>query len=443
MSRVTLIGDRRRVDLVLPSQEPVGLLLPEVMRLLDDRASDRPELRHLVTADGSALAHDSTLESAGVPDGAVLRLVRLEDAPAAPVVHDVTDEVADDLDVRTWRWSPASRRIVAGVATVGWAVIAGTLARREFALSAVGSTLVTVAAVSALAGALFGRAAQRGLATTLLVTGGTLGALGVWTLADAHAWSGAVRLAGVAVALVVALLLLGWFTALGRGGLVGAAAVVGCVVCWQAAVAVQSGAGTPVEQARVGALLSVVSVVALGVLPRLALMASGLSGLDDRRSSGTSISRYQVSTALTATHRGLALATIVLAVSALAAGLLVLRAPSAWTVLLSVVVAVVLALRARAFPLVTEVVALFGAGAVVAVRLVGVWQEHSGAAGPLAVLVTLAVLPLMVLAVQPAEHVRVRLRRFGDVLESVGVIALFPLVIGAFGVYGRLLGTFA
>jgi hypothetical protein len=58
------------------------------------------------------------------------------------------------------------------------------------------------------------------------------------------------------------------------------------------------------------------------------------------------------------------------------------------------------------------------------------------------VLVTLAVLPLTVLAVQPAEHVRVRLRRFGDVLESVGVMALFPLVIGVFGVYGRLLDTF-
>ncbi|WP_435809840.1 type VII secretion integral membrane protein EccD [Streptomyces mirabilis] len=443
MSRVTLIGERRRVDLVLPSREPVGLLLPEVMRLLDDRVSARPESRHLVTADGSALAHDSTLEAAGVPDGAVLRLVRLEDAPAAPVVHDVTDEVADDLNVRAWRWSPAARRIVAGVATVGWTVVAGALARSEFALPVVGSALAAVAAVSAFAGALFGRAAQRGLATTLLVTGGTLGAFGVWTLADAHAWSGAVRLAGVAVALVVTLLLLGWFTALGRGGLFGAATVVGCAVCWQVAVAVQSGAGTSVEQARVGALLSVVSVVALGVLPRLALMASGLSGLDDQRSSGTSVSRFQVSTALTATHRGLALATIVLAVSAMAAGLLVLQAPSTWTASLAVVVAMVLALRAPAFPLVIEVVALFGAGAVVAVRLVGVWQAHSGAAGPLAVLVTLTVVPLMVMAVQPAEHVRVRLRRFGDVLESVGVIALFPLVIGAFGVYGRLLDTFA
>ncbi|MFD5759162.1 type VII secretion integral membrane protein EccD, partial [Streptomyces sp. NPDC127044] len=173
------------------------------------------------------------------------------------------------------------------------------------------------------------------------------------------------------------------------------------------------------------------------------LMASGLSGLDDRRSSGASVSRYQVSTALTATHRGLALATVILAASAMAAGLLALRAPSTWTVLLAVVVTVVLALRARAFPLVTEVVALFGASAVVAVRLVGVWQEHSGAVGSLALLVTLAVLPLLVLAVQPAEHVRIRLRRFGDVLESVGVIALLPLVIGAFGVYGRLLDTFA
>jgi type VII secretion integral membrane protein EccD len=443
LSRVTLIGERRRIDLVLPSQEPVGLLLPEVMRLLDDRASARPESRHLVTTEGSALAHDSTLESAGIPDGAVLRLVRLEDAPAAPVVHDVTDEVADELNVRAWRWSPASRRIVSGVATVGWAVLAAALARSEFALPVVGSTLVTVAAVSALAGALFGRSGQRGLATTLLVTGGTVGALGVWTLADAHAWSGAARLAGVAVALVVTLLLLGWFTALGRGGLVGAATVAGCVLCWEVAAAVQSGAGTSVEQAHVGAVLSVGSVVALGVLPRLALMASGLSGLDDRRSSGASVSRYQVSTALTATHRGLALATLVLAASAMAAALLVLRAPSAWTVLLAVVVTVVLALRARAFPLVTEVVALFGAGAVVAVRLVGVWQEHSGAVGSLALLVTLAVLPLLVLAVQPAEHVRIRLRRFGDVLESVGVIALVPLVIGAFGVYGRLLDTFA
>jgi len=421
---------------VLPSQEPIGRLLPEVMRLLGDRVGVRPQTRHLVAGDGSVLDLDATLESAGVADGAVLRLVRVEDAPSAPVVHDVTDEAADDLDVRAWRWRPAVRRVVAGGATVGWALVASFLARQEFAAQSVGAVLVVVAVLAAVAGAVLGRAGLRGLAGTLVVTGGVLGVFGVWSLADAQGWSGAVRLAGVAGVAAVALLLLGWCSPLGRGGVFGAATLVVGGVCWELALVFQSAG-------RAGALLAVVSVVVLGLLPRFALMTSGLSGLDDRRSGGVSVSRYQVSTALAATHRGLALATVVTAVSAAVAGVLVLRTTTVWTALLAVAVALVLALRARAYPLVPEVVALLVAAAVVAVRLAWVWQERFGAAGPLAVLVVLAAVPLAVLAVQPPEHVRVRLRRFGDVLESVGVIALFPLVIGVFGVYGRLLGTFA
>lgn len=443
LSRVTLVGERRRVDLVLPSREPVGVLLPEVMRLLDDRVGDRPELRHLVTPDGSALAHDSTLESAGVADGTVLRLVRVEDAPSAPVVHDVTDEVADDLDIRAWRWRPAARRVVAGCAAVLWALAAGVLARSHFGLSAVGAGLLAVALGCAAAGLLCGRARRHALAATLIATAAVLAVLGVWTCADAYSWDNAARLVGVAGAVALALLLAGAFTPLGRGALTGAGAVAGCLVVWVVAVGLQDGAGTAAQQARVGALLAVVSVVALGVLPRLALMASGLTGLDDRRTGGLSVSRYEVGTALAATHRGLVLATVVLAASAGAAGVLVLRTVSVWTVALGVAAMVVLALRARAFPLTAEVVALLVAAALVAVRLVVVWGEHAAAAGPVAALGLLAVVPLVVLAVEPAEHVRVRLRRAGDVLESAAVIALFPLVIGVFGVYGRLLGTFA
>lgn len=443
LSRVTLVGERRRVDLVLPSREPVGVLLPEIMRLLDDRVGARPELRHLVTADGSALAHDSSLESAGVPDGAVLRLVRVEDAPSAPVVHDVSDEAADDLDVRAWRWRPAVRRVVAGLATVFWAVTSGILARTEFDLSAVGAGLLVVAGVGALAGVLCGRARLQGLATTLIVTAGATAVLGTWTCADAYDWSGALRLAGLAVSAAVALLLAAWFTPLGRAALIGAGAIGGCLVLWEAAIALQGGAGSLAGQARVGGLLAVASVVILGVLPRLALMASGLSGLDDRRTGGVSVSRYQVATALAATHRGLAIATAILAGSAAAAGVLVLRSVSVWTVLLGVAVMMALGLRARAFPLTAEVVVLLVAASVIAVRLVVVWLEQTASAGPVAVLALLAVVPLVVLSVEPAEHVRVRLRRIGDVLESVSVIAMLPLVIGAFGVYGRLLGTFA
>lgn len=36
LGRVTLVGERRRVDLVLPAQEPLGALLPDVLRLLGD-----------------------------------------------------------------------------------------------------------------------------------------------------------------------------------------------------------------------------------------------------------------------------------------------------------------------------------------------------------------------------------------------------------------------
>ena len=33
-SRVTLVGARRRIDLVVPSTEPVGTLLPDLLRLV-------------------------------------------------------------------------------------------------------------------------------------------------------------------------------------------------------------------------------------------------------------------------------------------------------------------------------------------------------------------------------------------------------------------------
>ncbi|MFF2652565.1 type VII secretion integral membrane protein EccD [Streptomyces sp. NPDC058045] len=439
---MTLVGERRRVDLVLPSREPVGVLLPEVLRLLDDQVGARPELRHLVTADGSALAHDGSLEDAGVPDGAVLRLVRAEDAPSAPVVHDVSDEVAGDLDVRAWRWGPLTQRVVAGLATVWWAVAAGVFARREFDPSAAGAGLLAVGGAAAVAGVLCGRARRTGPAATLIVTAASVAALGVWSSADAYGWAGPLRLGGVAACGVAALLLAGWCTPLGRGALIGAGALAGCLVLWGAAVGVQGGAGSDGQLSRVGALLAVVSVVAIGVLPRLASMAAGLTSLDDRRTDGVSVSRYQVGAALAATHRGLALASVVLAGSAAAGGVLVLAEVSVWTVLLGVVVAVALALRARAFPLTAEVVVLLLAAAVVVVRLVGVWSGPTAAAAPVAVLALLAVVPLGVLVVEPAEHVRVRLRRAGDTLESLAVVALFPLVVGVFGVYGRLLGTF-
>lgn len=379
LSRVTLVGERRRADIVLLSDTPIGQLLPDILKLLGDRPASSPLSRQLMTADGSVLPHDSTLASSGVADGAVLRLVRTHSAPPAPVVHDVTDQVADDLDLRAWRWRPAARRAGAGVATVVFVVIAALLARREFALGALAGVLSGLTLVLLVAGALVDKVGRgnRGLATALLVASGGLGVLAAWAAADAYDWPGAARLAAVAGALVLTLVFLGYFSPLGKGGLVGAVTTATLTAVWEAAAALQG------DPARLGAVMAVFSLVLLGVLPRLALMASGLTALDDRRSGGVSVSRHQVGTALAATHRGLALSTTVTAVSAASAGWLLTLAgkPTVWTVVLASLVVVVLVSRARAFPLVAEVVALFVAASCLVVRLVMVWMEHAGVAG--------------------------------------------------------------
>ncbi|MHA7956538.1 type VII secretion integral membrane protein EccD [Streptomyces sp. L500] len=457
LSRVTLVGERRRVDLVLPADEPIGRLLPDVLRLLGDTVGERPAARHLITAEGTVLPQDGTLADAGVPDGAQLRLVRVNDAPSAPVVHDVTDELAENLDVRAWRWRPEARRWTASLATIALAVTAGVLARASLGPASVAGGLTVaaalVAALGAVASRIRARGAQgtrsndggdggddvgRGLGTTLMLTGGALGTLAAWTAADAHSWSGPARLAAVAAALAATLALLGLCSRLGKGGLIGAGAVVVTAGVWEAVAAAQHDA------ARLGSVMAVVSVVALGLLPRVALMAAGLTGLDDRRSGGASVSRHEVETALAATHRGLVLATVAVAASAAAGGLLAVTAISWWTVLLTSVLMVVLLSRSRAFPLVAEVVALLVAALVLLVRLVTLWIDHVPGTpyGPLAALCAVAVVPLAVLAVRLPEHVGVRLRRAVDLVEAVGVIALFPLAVGVFGVYVRLLHQF-
>lgn len=437
---MTLVGERRRADIVLLSDTPIGQLLPDILQLLGDRPGSGPMTRQLITSDGSVLPHDSTLASAGIVDGAVLRLVRTHSAPPAPVVHDVTDQVADDLDLRAWRWRPAARRASAGAASVAFTVIAALLARREFALDSLVGPCSSLALVLLVAGVLVAKIGQgnRGLTTALLLASGGLGVLTAWTAADAYAWPGSARLAGVAGVLVLTLGCLGCFSPLGKGGLVGAVTAAVVAVVWEVAAAVQG------DPARLGAVMAVFSLVLLGVLPRLALMASGLTALDDRRSGGVSVSRHQVGTALAATHRGLVLSTVVTAVSAAAAGWLLTLAesPTVWAVLLVSLVVVVLVSRARAFPLVAEVVTLLVAASCLLVRLVVVWREHAAGAGPLAVLGAAAVLPLVVLAVQVPEHVQVRLRRVADLVESVGMVGLFPLAFGVFGVYGQLLNQF-
>ncbi|MBY8886571.1 type VII secretion integral membrane protein EccD [Streptomyces sp. PTM05] len=444
LSRITLVGERRRVDLVLPSDEPVGRLLPDVLQLLGDTVGSPPTLRHLVTASGTVLSQDETLATAGVADGAVLRLVRTQYAPAAPVVHDVTDEVTADLDLRAWRWRPSVRRWTAGGAVLVLSLTAAALAWWSAGAAATAPGLLAIAGLAEVSGAATTRFGNRGLGTALMAVGGALGGMGVAALAQAHAWPPDALWGTLAAVLALTLAALGAFSPVGRGGLVGAGSVAALAFGWEVVAALVHGAHGAVDQSRLGAVLGVVSVVALGVLPRFALVTAGLTRLDDRRAGGASVSRYEVGTALAAAHRGLSVATVAAAVSTALAGWFVVTAPNWWAVLIGILLVVVSASRSRAFPLVAEVVALLVAASVVLVRLAILWLDTEPGAGawPVAVVCVAALLPLAVLAVEPPEHVRVRMRRVVDTVEAAAVIALFPLLLGAFDVYTRLLATF-
>lgn len=371
---------------------------------------------------------------AGSDDGQLLKpgfAAREPDSAA----RDLIDALADPLDVRGWAWGERSRTWTAVTASVLLAAVAGVCADSWYAGGDaalwLGIAAVAITGAGVVIGALAGRSGQRAPGAALLLLGGTLGVAAAWQLVE----GGSARLAAVGLTVAAVLALLGLCTGLGRGGLIGAASVALTVGGWELGL-------TLTTPARTGVALGFVSVVVLGSLPRLALIAAGLTRLDDQRSGGTPVSRHQVAGALGATHRELALATLAMAASAGAAGVLAVQTPGLWTVLAALLLCVVLCSRARAYPLAVEVVALLAAGLAIGVRLVLLWATDGG--GPALALVALgvlAVLPVAALAVRVPEPLRARLWRWLDLVESVGVVALIPVALGAFGLYGLLFGT--
>jgi type VII secretion integral membrane protein EccD len=438
-SRVTLVGTHRRVDLVLPATEPIGSLMPDLLVLLGDEVQAPPRARQLLGADGDVLPPDATLADAEIQDGAVLRLVAQHDAPPAPMVHDVIEEVSDDSDARAGRWGPVARRWTATAAVVvGLLAVAGMLLGGAWPDVLVVEALAALTVAACGAGFLAGRASEHaGAALTL--AGGAVGLVASWTATGEAGWPASSRLVASVAVLAAVTVMLGATSSLGRAGLVGGGSALLLASGWG------SGVAAGLAPDRLAAVLAVACVVLLGLLPRVALTASGLSALDDRRTGGAEVARRDAVAAVATAHRGLEIATVATAAAAVLAGFLLLEAPTVWSVLLVVALGVVLASRARVYPLVAEVVALLAGAAALLLRLLGVWLEQwqpGAPVGPLAVLLALVAVALVVLGVEPPEHVRARLRRLADRLEAVAVVAAVPLAIGVFGIYGRLLDTF-
>ncbi|GAA0367020.1 type VII secretion integral membrane protein EccD [Actinoallomurus spadix] len=126
LCRVTVVAPRRRIDLSLPAEVPLGQLLPTLLRVSGDDLANQG-LAHsgwvLQRIDGPPLDIGRTLTQLGVRDGEVLHFrPRLSLIPEM-AFDDVADVVATGKKERSDRWRPdTTRRFGLGVAAAGFAV---------------------------------------------------------------------------------------------------------------------------------------------------------------------------------------------------------------------------------------------------------------------------------------------------------------------------------
>jgi hypothetical protein len=438
-TRVTVVGATRRATLVVPSDETLGSLIPRLVELLDEPVAPVARPLTLLRVTGEQLDTTATAADQGLADGEVLRLLRLDEAPPPPEVSDVTDVVSDSLDTRSGLWGATPRLLVGGVG-IGALVLAAGLTALDVP-GAGPAPLITWAACSvlglglglagahrvawALLAAALGAALPAALAVEALVPTSASGASGPWSVA-----------APTAVAVWTALLLV---AGLGRRS---APAALGSAVGLLGALLATVLDLTPMTGAEASGVLAAVAVVVVGLVPWYAMSLSGLTGLDDQVITGRLARREVVLTTVDRAYRTLTWATFGVATTLAVALLGLADTANPWARWLGVAVVVVTALRTRAFPLAAQVGALWGA--VVPAVLVGVGAQLGGqdaGTAPLA-LGALAVVVALLVLVRPARHQRASLRRAGNVLETLGVVALVPLLIGSFDVYAQLLGSF-
>ena len=441
-TRVTVAGAQRRVEVVVPSAEPLGAAVPRLLDLLGETAGTVARPLAVVAPDGEQIDIALTPQQLDLVDGSLVRLVRLDAAPPPPVVIDVTDAAADAHDTRPDRWDDRSRAIAGSVGIATAFALAGGMAPwgdpavGAFALLGVALFLLGATTALGLGGlrrlSVCVAAAAAGLA--LPVGGATAAALGA-----ARYPATAALVAGIAAAIAVgstAVILAVGVAHRRRGAAAGGA--VGAVLASLLLGLVLAR----VDVVSAAAITGVVAAFATGPLPWIALAAAGLTDLDQRAADGSPPTRSRTFAAIDEAYAALTWSVAATASVLGVTGVVLAFSGTVWTELLALALFLVAALRTRAFPLRSQGWLLWAAAGVIAASALTILLSGDRAwIGAAVAVVGAAVISALVL-VRPRPHVRARLRGVGNVIETLAVISLLPLLVGALGVYADLLAMF-
>lgn len=437
-TRLTVAGSERRAEVVVPSGEPVGAAIPRLLDLLGESAGTVARPLAVIAPDGEQIDIALTPQQLDLADGTLVRLVRLDAAPPPPVVIDVTDAAADAHDARPDRWDDRARTIAGGTGIAAAFAIAGWLSPWSSPTLAAFALLGAAVVLAAIATGL-GLGGLRRLSTCVSAAAAGLALPVGSATAGALASGPSALLAGIAAALATAstVALLGVGVAHRRRGAASGGAL-GAVLSSLLLGLLLAG----VDAVAASAITGVVAAFATGPLPWIALSSAGLTDLDQRAADGAPPARPRAFAAIDEAYAALTWSVAAVASVLGVTGVALALSGTIWTELLALAFFLVAALRTRAFPLRWQGWLLWAAAGVIAAAALTVLLVGGlGWVGAGVAVVVAALIATMVL-VRPRPHVRARLRGLGNIVETLAVVSLIPLLVGALGIYAELLGMF-
>ncbi|MFF3561798.1 EsaB/YukD family protein [Streptomyces sp. NPDC002574] len=454
--RITVIGERRKVDLAVPAGAPIVSYADTLARLCDQDESDiMPAAWTLGAATGSAFAPEWSLSELGITDGQVLYLRDVvADELEDPVVHDVAERVAEvSKGVFDRRWDGRSRTYTLTALALGWLVttLLVLAARHQGGTGAlVDLSLAAGFALPVLAWVATERhwSVPPALRMTMALCAVPSLALCAWSVvpgfgAERLGLEGVMTETGLAVAALAAGALLGAFLAA-----VAAPAVTTSATLFTAATAAVLCVGLASLRASATQTASVVAVVAFGLLTIVPMTVSGTVSYTWRRVS----MRVQEEPRDDEVAHAVRAATVLLATwsgilsLALAGGLVTMAAStSLYANVAAGLLGLAVLLRAGAARLVVEVVPLVLAGVAGLFTLLITGPGHFGWGSWVAptcsslIAATLLVYGFRRMMRRPGlpEMARPRwLTGFGSVLAGSSV----ALAVATFGAFGAIVG---
>jgi type VII secretion integral membrane protein EccD len=431
--RVTVTAGERRTDLALPATVSVADLLPELARSLGilDPLTVHAGF-HLHTVDGQQLSGSTGLAFQNVRDGAVLTLTSGIDDEPPRVYDDVVEAMADVVERELQPWEATAARRTA-LAAAGVLLCLGALATGLQRPSVVAGALAGVVAIILTASALvLARLEKEHEVALLLAWGGiAYGAVCGLTVVDGTELLAEPLAAAGGVALTLGLISFAGLVE--RRSLMLPAVIVGAVAAASSGIV----AGTDFRPAAVYTVALTVSVLIVGILPIIALAASGNRSPEPQNPADLPVEPVAVEER--DVRHGASLGHDVLLASTITVGLLaILIAPLAVTLgvtgaLTAAFACLVLLLRTRQHRAGSEVFAGLGTGLVglmsVAVSILVLQPDWRPS---LAVILAATAAITLIVTLVPSTPSVTR-GRTAEIVEVIALVAMLPLVITAIG----------